>query len=188
MANTTKSLMLSGVMVILAAACGGESGEVTIEGVALSQALPEGLTISLARVSFAEVEVEGGTAEDDRDGDVKDVALELGFEGAAVGIVVPEVEVGTYHTLGLELSGILIEGTVRGNAFSFTNTLAPEIKLALEPEIDVPASGSAEISISIDVASWFVAEDSSLLDPSSVDHRSAIEARIIASLMAAQKQ
>jgi hypothetical protein len=180
-----KQMMVSAVVFL--AACGGAQGVVEIEGVALTQTLPDGLSISRARISLAELEIEGGTEEDDRDADLKSVELEIALAGAGSPIRVESVEAGTYHTLGLEISGILVEGTVRGETFSFTSSIAQELTLALDPEVDVGEAGSAAVAVSFDIASWFQNEDGSILDPNNAGDQKVIEARILSSMTATQK-
>lgn len=186
MDNAIKQVLLS-ALVFLPAACGHKGGTVEVEGIVLSQNISADLSLSRARISLKELELEGGTEQDDRDADVENVELELGIANTGTPVLIESADIGTYHTLKLDLSGLLIEGTARGGAFTFTSTIGSEVELVLDPEIDVPASGTAAVAINFNAESWFQGEDGAPLDPADPADRKAIERSILFSMSAELK-
>lgn len=72
---------------------------------------------------------------------------------------------------------IRVEGDFDGTPFVFTTGVEEEFEFPLAPPVD-PSAGSVNVTISIDVESWFAAADGSLLDPGVADNRSQIENNI----------
>jgi hypothetical protein len=145
------------------------------------------LVVESARVAVSEIELEGGRR-DQREAELGAAVIDLALDGTPTPVAVDSVEAGSYHTLGLELRtggpAIVVEGTFDGAPFTHSSGLSPELEFALHPEVNVPSSGEATVGIVFDVATWFVADDGSLLDPSAAAHRDAIEARILATMAA----
>ena len=72
---------------------------------------------------------------------------------------------------------IRVEGDVDGTPCVFTTGVEEEFEFELSPPID-PSAGSVNVTLSVDVESWFKAGDGSILDPSNEANRSQIENNI----------
>lgn len=72
---------------------------------------------------------------------------------------------------------IRVEGDVDGTPFVFTTGVEEEFEFELSPPID-PSAGLVNVTLSIDVESWFKAGDGSVLNPASAENRSQIENNI----------
>lgn len=72
---------------------------------------------------------------------------------------------------------IRVEGDVGGTPFVFTTEVEEEFEFALSPPID-PSAGPVNVTLAVDVESWFRANDGSILDPSDEANRSEIENNI----------
>jgi hypothetical protein len=152
------------------------------------------LVIDRARVAVSEIELEGGSEDDELEAEMGGAVIDLELGGKPTTVTVGEVETGTYHTLGLELTvvdlggkpaSILVEGTYDGAAFAFRSGWAPEAEFPLKPNVVVPAKGTATAGVTLDVASWFSEPDGSVINPSDPASQSRIEGRVIASISAA---
>ncbi len=72
---------------------------------------------------------------------------------------------------------IRVEGELDGVPFVFTTGVEEEFEFVLAPPID-PSAGPVNVTLSIDVESWFMAGDGSVLDPADEANRSEIENNI----------
>lgn len=72
---------------------------------------------------------------------------------------------------------IRIEGDFDGAPFTFTTGVEEEFEFEFSPPLD-PSAGPINVTLSIDVESWFRSLDGSLLDPSDEANRSRIETNI----------
>jgi len=72
---------------------------------------------------------------------------------------------------------IRVEGDVDGTPFVFTSGVEEEFEFELTPPID-PSAGPVNVTLSIDVPSWFKDAGGSVLDPADEANRSAIENNI----------
>lgn len=72
---------------------------------------------------------------------------------------------------------IRVEGDVDGTPFVFTTGVEEEFEFVLSPPID-PSAGPVNVTLAVDVESWFRAGDGSILDPSDEANRSEIENNI----------
>jgi hypothetical protein len=72
---------------------------------------------------------------------------------------------------------IRVEGDFDGAGFVFTTGVEEEFEFELTPPLD-STSGSVNVTLSVDVASWFRDGDGNLLDPSNEANRSQIETNI----------
>lgn len=79
---------------------------------------------------------------------------------------------------------ILVQGAFNGQPFVFTSSDSIELELEFEPNL-VVGSGGANITIDVDVASWFQS-GTALLDPRDAASAALIESRIRASFAAYQ--
>lgn len=172
---------------MLSVACTGERGELKIESVASSlkpaQTGDGAPDIARASIEVSEIELEGGQ-EDEREATMGEGVIEVALNGNPTTVAVDAVEAGSYHTLGIEMTGIRVEGTISGASFDYRSNIKPEVEFELDPEVEVPALGSASVGVSFDVASWFRAADGRVLDPNDAANQSEIEARILESMAA----
>ena len=60
---------------------------------------------------------------------------------------------------------VRVDGTFNGQPFTFKSALEAEIELAFNSAFVVSASEPANLTISVDVASWFKGADGTVLDP-----------------------
>jgi hypothetical protein len=195
---TTKNQVWGMLMgVSCAVACNG-NGKLRVDG-QLSEAsaaqgtemsLPVGdgsLVIENASVSVSEIEFEGGEEESDElEAEVGGGTIELALDGSKTEVAANSVESGVYHTLGMELrsKGITVHGTWATNSFTYVSEVHPELEFKLSPPVDVPEGGEASVGVEFDLATWFVAADGSVLDPTNEANRPAIDQNILASLAA----
>jgi len=74
-------------------------------------------------------------------------------------------------------ASVKVTGDLDGTAFVFTSGVEEEFEFELSPPVD-SSTGSINVTLSIDVESWFRADNGSLLDPSLEANRSEIETNI----------
>lgn len=125
--------------------------------------------------------------------------LPLPMDGTTEAVVsISDVPAGLYDELEIEVhkvstdpedEGILasrpdladvsirVEGDVDGTPFVFTTGVEEEFEFVLSPPID-PSAGPVNVTLSVDVESWFRAFDNRILDPSDEANRSEIENNI----------
>jgi hypothetical protein len=77
-----------------------------------------------------------------------------------------------------------VEGTLDGKAFVFESAVDVEIEREFEPPITIGAGSTANITVAIDVASWFSDGAGGVLDPSLAANAERIKANIRKSLRA----
>lgn len=94
--------------------------------------------------SYDELEIEIDTPDDDEDADVAFVAANPDFQDVSV----------------------RVEGTWNGESFVFVQNIDEEQELDLSPPLTIDGEGAAtNLTLSLDVATWFVRSDGSLIDP-----------------------
>lgn len=156
------------------------------------------LVIETAKVLLGELEIEGRTEASEFE--VGPRVLELGLAGDPTSIAFSDVAAGTYEEFGFEMArggtvagdvdeefgdgeSIIVDGTYGGQPFSYRSGFAAELEFDLDG-MRVKDGAVATITVTFDVASWFVDADGSLLDPSDSGNRSQIEGNIEASVAA----
>jgi hypothetical protein len=82
---------------------------------------------------------------------------------------------------GMGTSSVIVDGTRNGTAFTFASTLSAKQELETRLVVD-HAAKSANITLVLDVTSWFTAADGTPLDPTVDANRAAIEANMLANL------
>lgn len=119
------------------------------------------------------------------------VLLSLPLDGTVDQTVSIPVPAGTYNKLQFQVHAptadsadqaflkdnptydsvsIRVFGTYNGNAFTFTSHLDAEQEAELNPALVVDANtASTNVTLHVDVSTWFVAPDSSLIDPSTAN-------------------
>ena len=129
--------------------------------------------------------------------------VEIARDGSATPIVIQAVPAGTYAEFGIEImvadasasgamadfggaqpASILVEGSYDDAPFTYRSTVAPELEWPLSPPAEVVDGGEARISVTFDVAAWFLAGDGSALDPADPGSRNTIEGNIRNSMAA----
>lgn len=73
---------------------------------------------------------------------------------------------------------IRVEGTFNGEAFVFLQDLNEDQEMNLNPPLEVPGvdgPGPINLTLSVDVSTWFVNADGSLIDPESANHGNDLE-------------
>jgi hypothetical protein len=175
----------------------------TREGMALDGALRitrggDQLVIEEARILLSELEIEGRTEASEFS--VGPEALDLGLDGRATEIAFAAVSAGTYEEIALELArggtvsgaaadgfgaddSIVVTGSFGGEAFTYRSGYAPELEFGLDG-LRVTDGETAVVTVTFDVASWFLDPDGNLLDPSDPANHDAIEAAIARSVAA----
>lgn len=118
------------------------------------------------------------------------VVAELNLDGTPTVLAVAEVPEGAYHkvsfrvhkpeasetlidpdfrigTSGNERFSVIVEGFVDGEAFLYRSTKTMQQKLTFEEDlvIDADSAPSLSIPLTIDLATWFIGRDGSVLDP-----------------------
>jgi len=107
--------------------------------------------------------------------------------GAVTKVFDASVPAGTYHEFkfevfpgaGLQNASVIVDGTIDGQAFTFTSSLHASQK---SEGSFVVGAGSANITLAFDPANWFGAAVATRLDPRDEANRPAIENNIRASL------
>jgi hypothetical protein len=187
--------------VTLSARLGAPGGQ-TLPTVGGAAQVANGIELTRARIAVRRLRVERKDASFEvkiSEGplllDVSDSAL----GGALVSLVTANVPAGTYDKLKLDIhrvesapagafddlvkqgASVLLEGTIDGQAFTFSSSLEAE----LEHEGRFELGGTAtNITLDIDASKWFLAADGSRLDPRDPNNRLAIQANIRASFNA----
>jgi hypothetical protein len=167
-------------------ACTAEIGELRIDSVrsAQTETPATGFDVQRARIAVSEIEIEGGTEKEEREASMGDGVIEVALGGDPTTVAVDSVEAGPYHTLGIEIKHITVDGTKDGKPFKFESNLKKEIEFRIEPEVDVPAKGTATVGLKFRVSEWFTDASGKILDPSDAGNQGAIESAILASMAA----
>lgn len=153
------------------------------------------LVVDDAKVLVGEVELEGRTEASEVSFDA--MVLEIGLAGEATPVDLDDVPARKYQEIGLELArggqvdgldhdfadgdSIVVNGTYAGEAFTFSSGWAPEIEFDISG-LRVRDGEDAQITITFDVAAWFVDGDGGVLDPSDPDNADQIESNIASSI------
>jgi len=81
---------------------------------------------------------------------------------------------------------ILIEGTYNGTPFTFSSAILGEVEMALNPALDITTAQNYNITMNIDINTWFLnPTNNAVLDPSVTANVAVIESNIAASFTAA---
>jgi hypothetical protein len=146
------------------------------------------LVIDSAALSVSEIEFEGGSEEDELEAELGSAHVPLALDGGPTTVAADDVDVGTYHTLGLELrsggNSIAVTGTYAGAPFRFISGLSPELEFPLSPPVEVTADGEASVAVIFDLAAWFTDANGAVIDPNDSANHATIESRILSSMAA----
>jgi hypothetical protein len=77
---------------------------------------------------------------------------------------------------------IHLEGTWNGAPFSFDSDLSAEEELKLDPPVTLAASGTADVTIFVDVSAWFANQSGQLVDPSTAGKGQPNESLVAANI------
>jgi hypothetical protein len=180
------------------------SGSSALRSSALT--LSNGITVDRLRLVIRKLELERASATPDDAADLQEFVagpflLDLSaaqLSGSVQTIATGDVPAGTYRELKFELhkpdasepgvaadpnlaamaaaqESVIVDGTIDGQPFTFTSSVDAEQDF--EGTFDV-ASGAQNITLNIDVTSWFGGSGSARLDPRVSNNRSQIESNI----------
>ena len=153
-----------------------------------------------------------GVGEDDcEEFEVGPVLLEMGLDGTVEQMVAIQVPAGRYDELEFEIHkpdddspedlafvdanpdfervSIRVEGTFDGEDFLFVQDLNKEQELDLSPPLEVADDApTTNVTVRLDVSTWFVRNDGSLIDPATANkggpNESLVEQNIESSIEA----
>jgi hypothetical protein len=146
------------------------------------------------------------TCSDDSDGGADDeceeiefgpILLDLPLNGSLSQVVTVEADTGTYRELEFEVHkpeddaedaaflaqhpdfrrvSIRVEGTWNGTPFVFLSDLGVEQELDLVPPLRIEAAGNAELTLRVDLRSWFLnSGGTALINPATANKGQAAE-------------
>jgi hypothetical protein len=133
--------------------------------------------------------------------------VDLPLTGGVRSAITAQIPAGSYHEIEFDIEpvddsnasasaffaanpdiprnrSIIVEGTFNGQAFVFMSSSRFELELEFEPNL-VVGPGGTNVTVDVDVSSWFRA-GTSLLSPLDPTVAASIEARILASFAAFQ--
>ena len=168
----------------------GTDASIVVDGALKIAVGPDELVVDRARMSLGELEIEGRTEASEFE--VGPSVLELGLDGEPTEIAISDVPAGTYQEIGFELSrgaaasdefggsdpaSIIVDGTHNGKPFSYRSRYAAELEFDLG-DLRVKDGQVASVTITFDVAAWFLDSNDQIIDPSGPDARKLIDANI----------
>lgn len=152
-----------------------------------------GHTVDLqsADVVFSEVTFEGQGVEpaDDDDSDVDSdsdhpgntkfragaATVSLPLEGGVITPFTGQMPVGTYTRLELDADFLRLQGTYDGQPFDVTIPVNAELELRFNPPLVVTESSDpVNVSVTVDVASWFRDANGNAIDPRQLNTNSEL--------------
>lgn len=151
------------------------------------------LDLQSADVVFSEITFEGRDVDtdDDDDSDVDSdsekpgnskfrsgaVTLALPLEGGVVTPFTGQIPVGTYRGLEMDADFVRLRGTYDGQTFDVTVPVNAELELDFNPALVVTESSDPfNVSVKIDVASWFKDASGNTIDPRQLATNSTLRA------------
>jgi hypothetical protein len=124
-----------------------------------------GHVISISRVELrlSELEIEGS---DDSKMEMRggQIVVALPMNGSVVTPVNATVAAGTYDEVELDVQTVRIQGTFDGQPFDITVAVDEELETAIRPVLVVSETSQANLTVAIQVASWFRNSDGSAID------------------------
>lgn len=92
--------------------------------------------------------------------------VSLPLEGGVITPFTGQLPFGTYTRLEMDAEFVRIRGTYDGQSFDVTVPVGAELELRLSPPLVVgPAGDPVNVSINVDVASWFRGINGAVIDP-----------------------
>jgi hypothetical protein len=125
--------------------------------------------------------------------------LDLPLTGGATSVITVEVVPGTYDEFEFKIHvpeddaedaaflaahpdfegvSIRVQGTWNGTAFTYTTDIDAEQEIELVPPLVVTEAGTSDITLFIDVGTWFRFSDGMLIDPSSANEGGSNEGTV----------
>jgi hypothetical protein len=159
----------------------GANGEATLSFMTARSAASFGLgvqsdpiqvgshTVDLTRaelhVSEIELESEADSIEIEVRRRTTVVALPVSGSTNIVTPITAPVLPGSYDELKLKIRTVRVVGTFDGQPFDVSVRINEELEQELEPPLVVTETGAANVTVTIDVATWFRNRDGSAIDP-----------------------
>ena len=132
-------------------------------------------------VMFDEVKLERVHSGDQRDSDANEddsdlrneevfrtgpVTVALPLAGGVVSPFVQALPVGEYDELQMKGRSVRLQGTYNGQVFDVTVQVPAKIEMRLRPPLKITGTTDRpDITVDINVRSWFVGRDGSVIDP-----------------------
>lgn len=121
-------------------------------------------------------------SDSDHEGNAKfragSATLSLPLEGGVVTPFSGQIPVGTYRRLEMDAEFLRIRGTYDGAAFDVTVPVNAELELPFSPPLEVTSSSvPVNVSINIDVSSWFKDANGNTIDPRQLNTDSTLRAQ-----------
>lgn len=92
--------------------------------------------------------------------------VSLPLEGGVITPFTGQIPLGTYTRLEMDAEFVRIKGTYDGQPFDVTLPVGTELELRLSPPLVVASSSDpVNVSINVDVASWFQSASGMIIDP-----------------------
>jgi hypothetical protein len=149
-------------------------------------------TATAATFEHGSDDADGGEDHEDGEAEMREGPFVVDLDataltGAVTKVFDASVPAGTYHEFkfevfpgaGLQNASVIVDGTIDGQAFTFTSSLHASQK---SEGSFVVGAGTANITLAFDPANWFGAAVATRLDPRDEANRPAIENNIRASL------
>lgn len=120
------------------------------------------IEISSVEMRVSEIEVEGDSIEIELKSGLTVVALPL--EGNVVTPITAPVLPGTYDELELRVQTVRVQGRFDGQPFDVTVVVDDKLEKNIRPPLVVTEASQANLTIAIQVMSWFRNSDGSAVD------------------------
>ena len=143
--------------------------------------------VVFSEVTFEGASVDGGDDDDsdldsdsDHEGNAKFRAgastVSLPLEGGMITPFTGQIPVGTYSRLEMDADFLRIRGTYDGQTFDVTVPVNAELELRFSPPLDVTSSEPVNVSVNVDVASWFRDASGNVIDPRQLNTNAELRA------------
>lgn len=139
------------------------------------------IVVSSVELNLSELEVEGlNDTKMEMKGGITVVALPM--SGSIVTPVTANLAAGTYDEFEMDVHSVRIKGTYDGQPFDVTATVNEELEVAIQPPLVVTQSGTANLTVVVQIASWFRSADGSAIDL--VNMNSTLQSRLASNIEA----
>lgn len=155
------------------------------------------LDIQSVDITFDEIVLERIEAETDGDSDGESDAdsdsdgtenekirrgpttVTLPLQGGPITPITDLVEAGRFEEIELDIAFVRVRGTYNGQPFDATIPVNDELEIDFSPPLEVgEGSGTVNVTVKIDTATWFRASDGKLIDPRALASNSALRAEL----------
>jgi hypothetical protein len=157
-----------------------------------------GITITAAQMTLGEIELSpsgscgaetndadaAGTANDNHEDsceelDAGPVTVDLPVDGTTKAMLHVSVPAGTYEGLQAELVSVQVSFTdASGAKQTFTSKTEAKLEMRFPAALTVAAGGTLNLTVDVDVSSWFKDANGTVLDPTNPANADAINANI----------